>query len=287
MPRRLRSGIRRRRRDSNPWYPCEYGGFQNRSLRPLGHSSEGLFCSAFSSRMRPPSRSPRATDPIARLGGPGGRCGRGSPSAGALRRRRRGGELEDRPRRPRLAVVAREHAVRRRAAAPRGVARRTRHRRRARRVRRREPPREPRRRAWQVLRAKVECGRTSSQSPPVTDHFQPVARAGSAPWIQAAPSITNGTSGFAAAASEAGSRALRVLSASTDGRARLVGLARRHEPTWADRARRVSRIATAPLVELTIAIVVEAIAESAVREAEIRVMRPSHSSAVGGAHRRG
>ena len=34
------STIRRRRRDSNPWYSCPYGGFQNRCLRPLGHSSE-------------------------------------------------------------------------------------------------------------------------------------------------------------------------------------------------------------------------------------------------------
>ena len=29
----------RRRRDSNPRYPCEYAGFQNRCLKPLGHSS--------------------------------------------------------------------------------------------------------------------------------------------------------------------------------------------------------------------------------------------------------
>ena len=35
-----RSGLRRRRRDSNPRYPCEYAGFQNRCLKPLGHSSK-------------------------------------------------------------------------------------------------------------------------------------------------------------------------------------------------------------------------------------------------------
>ena len=31
--------LQRRRRDSNPWYRYRYGGFQNRCLRPLGHSS--------------------------------------------------------------------------------------------------------------------------------------------------------------------------------------------------------------------------------------------------------
>lgn len=30
---------RRRERDSNSRYPFEYGGFQNRSLKPLGHLS--------------------------------------------------------------------------------------------------------------------------------------------------------------------------------------------------------------------------------------------------------
>src|SRR5262249_50682209 len=38
--RRDPQGCRRRRRDSNPWYSCPYGGFQNRCLRPLGHSSK-------------------------------------------------------------------------------------------------------------------------------------------------------------------------------------------------------------------------------------------------------
>src|SRR5450432_960047 len=33
-------GLRRRRRDSNPRYPYEYAGFQNRCLKPLGHSSK-------------------------------------------------------------------------------------------------------------------------------------------------------------------------------------------------------------------------------------------------------
>src|SRR5262249_12877221 len=30
----------RRRRDSNPRWPCDHAGFQNRCLQPLGHSSE-------------------------------------------------------------------------------------------------------------------------------------------------------------------------------------------------------------------------------------------------------
>src|SRR6185369_7731469 len=33
-------GLQRRRRDSNPRYPYEYAGFQNRCLKPLGHSSK-------------------------------------------------------------------------------------------------------------------------------------------------------------------------------------------------------------------------------------------------------
>jgi len=35
----------RRSRDSNPGNPCEFGGFQNRCLRPLGHSSK--YCYSF------------------------------------------------------------------------------------------------------------------------------------------------------------------------------------------------------------------------------------------------
>ena len=37
----------RRRRDSNPWNPCEFGGFQNRCLRPLGHSSGLVLAAAY------------------------------------------------------------------------------------------------------------------------------------------------------------------------------------------------------------------------------------------------
>ena len=40
-----RSAFWRRRRDSNPWTACTVGGFQNRCLRPLGHSSRSLFSS--------------------------------------------------------------------------------------------------------------------------------------------------------------------------------------------------------------------------------------------------
>ena len=36
---RAKARHRRRRRDSNPWYPSEYASFQNWCLRPLGHSS--------------------------------------------------------------------------------------------------------------------------------------------------------------------------------------------------------------------------------------------------------
>jgi hypothetical protein len=34
--------LRRRRRDSNPWTACTVAGFQNRFLRPLGHSSKSV-----------------------------------------------------------------------------------------------------------------------------------------------------------------------------------------------------------------------------------------------------
>ena len=36
----IRFYCQRRRRDSNPRYPYEYAGFQNRCLKPLGHSSK-------------------------------------------------------------------------------------------------------------------------------------------------------------------------------------------------------------------------------------------------------
>jgi hypothetical protein len=32
----------RRGRDSNPWYPSGYNGFQDRRLKPLGHLSTRL-----------------------------------------------------------------------------------------------------------------------------------------------------------------------------------------------------------------------------------------------------
>ena len=51
-------GIQRRRRDSNPWYPCGYAGFQNRCLRPLGHSSKYIESIAVSLPPPPIAKSP-------------------------------------------------------------------------------------------------------------------------------------------------------------------------------------------------------------------------------------
>ena len=47
----------RRRRDSNPRIPCEIAGFQNRCLKPLGHSSRACFVAVSPSDgdLQPPS----------------------------------------------------------------------------------------------------------------------------------------------------------------------------------------------------------------------------------------
>ena len=58
-------------RDSNPRYPCEHVGFQDRCLKPLGHPSEGAIAS-FHQRLRPaPSQSGRAVRSCALPAGAG------------------------------------------------------------------------------------------------------------------------------------------------------------------------------------------------------------------------
>lgn len=66
-------GHQRRRRDSNPRYPCEYAGFQNRCLKPLGHSSGS-----------------EGDGVVARLGAVRRECGGGPRNPGLLRMRARG-----------------------------------------------------------------------------------------------------------------------------------------------------------------------------------------------------